>query len=179
MVGMQRWPAWRMQGVHHGRNWVSAGSDHNAHCGHLRPLRSNPWLSLRKRWKWRILFWGFPRTTNSKFICWLRQRICTNTLLRKVRDFVWLQKKTPRPTEVGGSEVVTVEQKNKLSKQWNWKHHWNLNPLVQETMVFFIYIAYLCDFSKSHFLFISWTKKQKTMKIRRNKLKTTFSNPLV
>jgi len=28
-----------------------------------------------------------------------------------------LQKKTPRPTEVGGSEVVTVEQKNKLSKQ--------------------------------------------------------------
>ncbi len=35
---------------------------------------------------------------------------------------VWLQEKNPWPTEVGGSEVVTVEQKNKLSKQWNaWK----------------------------------------------------------
>jgi len=28
-----------------------------------------------------------------------------------------IAKKAPRPTEVGGSEVVTVEQKNKLSKQ--------------------------------------------------------------
>ncbi len=40
-------------------------------------------------------------------------------LAEESEGFCLIAKKTPRPTEVGGSEVVTVEQKNKLSKQWN------------------------------------------------------------
>ncbi len=38
-------------------------------------------------------------------------------LAEESEGFCLIAKKAPRPTEVGGSEVVTVEQKNKLSKQ--------------------------------------------------------------
>ncbi len=40
-------------------------------------------------------------------------------LAEESEGFCLIAKKLPRPIEVGGSEVVTVEQKNKLSKQWN------------------------------------------------------------
>ena len=54
----------------------------------------------------------------------------------------------------------------------------SLNPQVQTQWCFYYKTQYLCGFSRSHFLFASWTENRKTQ-IRQSKdLKTNLIEPL-
>ena len=64
-------------------------------------------------------FFGIPKGNKLEVYLLTSPEDLYEYLAEESEGFCLIAKKTPRTTAVGGSEVVTVEQKNKLSKQWN------------------------------------------------------------
>ena len=62
-------------------------------------------------------FFGIPKGNKIEVYLLTSPEDLYEYLAEESEGFCLIAKKAPIPTEVGGSEVVTVEQKNKLSKQ--------------------------------------------------------------
>ena len=64
-------------------------------------------------------FFGIPKGNKLEVYLLTSPEDLYEYLAEESEGFCLIAKKTPRTTAVGSSEVVAVEQKNKLSKQWN------------------------------------------------------------
>ena len=62
-------------------------------------------------------FLGLPKGHKSEVYLLTSAEDLYEYLAEESEGFSLIAKKAPIPTEVGGSEVITVEPKNKLSKQ--------------------------------------------------------------
>ena len=62
-------------------------------------------------------FFGIPKGNKLEVYLLTSPEDLYEYLAEESEGFCLIAKKAPRPTEVGGAEVVTIEQKNKLYKQ--------------------------------------------------------------